>query len=299
MQTKTIIGGVLAVAIAAGAWYVLGGVSPVTTVPADYKDGTYIIEGQPVTLVDGRAEVESAPGSASKTITQYFGNEATGDLNGDGVADVAFLVAQTGGGSGTFYYVVAAMKTASGYTGTSAVLLGDRVAPQTTEIRDGQLIVNYAVRAAGEPMTAQPSVGKSLFLKFDAATNQFGEVVQNFEGEADPAVMTLDMKTWTWVSTLYSNNTSVTPKKPQAFTLTFKKDGTFSASTDCNGIGGNYTTKGSTIAFSQMISTLMYCEGSQEGDFNAMLAAAQKYRFTSKGELIFDLKLDTGSFIFR
>ena len=184
MQTKTIIGGVLAVAIAAGAWYMLSGVSPVTTVPASYKDGTYIIEGQPVTLVDGRAEVESAPGSASKTITQYFGNEATGDLNGDGVADTVFLVTQTGGGSGTFYYVVAAIKTSEGYIGTSAASIGDRIAPQTTEIRDGQLIVNYATRRSGESFTTAPSEGKSLYLKLDPVTFEFGEVVQNFEGES-------------------------------------------------------------------------------------------------------------------
>jgi len=146
---------------------------------ADYKNATYVIEGQPVTLVNGRAETVSALGSATKTVTQYFGNEATGDLNGDGIPDVAFLLTQTTGGSGTFYYAVAAVKTASGgYEGTSAVLLGDRIAPQTTEIREGRLIVNYADRAPGESFVVQPSVGKSLFLLLDPATMQFGEVVQ-------------------------------------------------------------------------------------------------------------------------
>jgi len=45
-------------------------------------------------------------------------------------------------------------------------------------------VVNYAVRAPGEPMTARPSVGKSVWLKLDPQTMQFGEVVQNFEGES-------------------------------------------------------------------------------------------------------------------
>ena len=143
---------------------------PTQDVMIDYKNATYIIEGQSVTLVNGRAEAPAAPGSASKTVTQYFGNESFGDLNNDGVSDVAFILTQDGGGSGTFYYAVAAIKTASGYQGTNAILLGDRIAPQTTQIEYGEAVFNYADRAAGEPMTAQPSVGASKYLKVEGLT---------------------------------------------------------------------------------------------------------------------------------
>ncbi len=129
-----------------------------------YKNATYTVSGQPVTLVNGYAEVATVPGSASKTITQYFGNEATGDLNGDGLPDTAFILTQSGGGSGTFYYVVVALKTASGYQGSNAILLGDRISPQTTEIKDGALIVNYADRAPSDPMTTQPSHAVSKYI---------------------------------------------------------------------------------------------------------------------------------------
>lgn len=132
--------------------------------PALYKNATYAIEGKTITLVDGYSEVEVAPGSASKIVTRYFGNKAEGDLNGDGIPDVAFLLTQSGGGSGTFYYVAAALKTQDGYRGTNAILLGDRIAPQTTEIRNGSIIVNYADRKQGEPMTVQPSVGVSRYF---------------------------------------------------------------------------------------------------------------------------------------
>ena len=144
---------------------------------SDYKNATYLIDGKPVTLVDGVSEVETAPGSASKTVTKYFGNEAKGDLNGDGTPDLAFLLTQEGGGSGTFYYVVAALQSADGtYTGTNGVLLGDRIAPQTTEYRDGEVIVNYAERAVGEPMSTAPSIGVSKYLKVTGDT--LVEVVQ-------------------------------------------------------------------------------------------------------------------------
>ncbi|PIT92069.1 MAG: hypothetical protein COU08_04415 [Candidatus Harrisonbacteria bacterium CG10_big_fil_rev_8_21_14_0_10_42_17] len=130
-----------------------------------YKDVTYVVEGQSVKLVNGYAETEATPGSTLKTVTQYFGNEAEGDLNGDGVSDIAFLLTQDGGGSGTFYYVVAALKTDTGYVGTNAVFLGDRITPQTTEVRDGVLIVNYAVRSEDESFSAPPSVGISTYLR--------------------------------------------------------------------------------------------------------------------------------------
>ncbi len=133
--------------------------------PTNYKDATYTIENWPTTLVDGVSKQPTTPGSASITETRYFGNEATGDLNGDGQSDVVFLLTQNSGGSGTFYYVVAALKTSTGYHGTNAILLGDRIAPQTTEIRNGEIIVNYADRQRTEPMTIQPSVGVSKYLK--------------------------------------------------------------------------------------------------------------------------------------
>ncbi len=126
-----------------------------------YKSATYDFNGSPITLINGRAETETAPGAASKLVTQYFGNEATGDLNNDGVPDIAFLITQQGGGSGTFYYVAAALKTQNGYQGTNAILLGDRIAPQSTQIANGTITVNYADRKPEQAMSTRPSIGVS------------------------------------------------------------------------------------------------------------------------------------------
>lgn len=131
----------------------------------DYKNISYTIEGQTITLKDGFSEKEIAPGSASKSITKYFGNEVKADFDGDGLQDVAFLITQTDGGSGTFYYLVAAITTKDGYVGTNAVLLGDRIAPQNTEFKDGKIIVNFAERLQSEPMTTKPSLGVSKYFK--------------------------------------------------------------------------------------------------------------------------------------
>jgi len=140
----------------------------------EFKNATYIIEGQALTLRNGNFESEIATDSASKIVTRYFGNEAFGDLNGDGQADVAFLLTQNGGGSGTFYYVAVALAGAKGYAGLNAIFLGDRIAPQTTEIRDGQIIVNFAVQKNDEPLTAIPSLAVSKY--FQVVDNQLVSV---------------------------------------------------------------------------------------------------------------------------
>jgi hypothetical protein len=136
----------------------------------DYLDATYAISGVPLYLNEGGVD--------------YFGNEVEADLDGDGDMDKAFIIRQVSEGSGTFYYLAGAINEGGKYHGTNAMFIGDRIAPQTTEFKDGQVIVNYADRAPTEPFTTPPSIGKSLHAKYSAATNDFGEVVQNFEGES-------------------------------------------------------------------------------------------------------------------
>ena len=243
---------------------------------SDYKEASYFVSGKPIKL-----------GEEYK----YFGNEVTKDVDGDGLEDKTFLIYNEIDGVQEFY-VVAAINTEEGYVGSTAMLLDRDIAPQTTESADGlQVLVNYA--------TKNPSVGKSVWLKFDKESMQFGEVVQNFEGEADPSKMTLGMKKWNWIRSEYNDGRVVIPKMSGKFTLTFNTDGTFGASTDCNGLGGNYVSKDSYIVFSNMISTLMYCEGSQENDFRNDLNNSTSHHFTSRGELILDLKFDSGSVIFN
>jgi hypothetical protein len=158
-------------------------------VAESYKDATYTIDGNQVVLVDGLSEIESAPGSASKTVTLYFGNDLSVDLNNDGQMDVVFLLTQQTGGSGTFYYAVSAIRTEHGYVGSDGYLLGDRIAPQAITVSQNPkqknvIVVNYAERKADEPMTTQPSVGKSVYLKLDMESIMWGIVEPNFEGES-------------------------------------------------------------------------------------------------------------------
>lgn len=130
----------------------------------DGKNASFTLGGKSITLVNGISETPIEDASAMMT-TRYFGREATGDLNGDGLQDHAFMITRTTGGSGTFYYVVVALRTSEGYETTNAFLVGDRIDPQSMEIHARELHVNYADREVDEPMTAQPSEQKVLLLK--------------------------------------------------------------------------------------------------------------------------------------
>ncbi|MEK7660382.1 MAG: hypothetical protein AAB343_04225 [Patescibacteria group bacterium] len=157
--------------VAVGAlWYAFLRTNKVETPFVGYVDATYNIEGRVVTLMNGQSSMEAGPESAARIETKIFGNEVRGDFDSDGDEDIAFLLTQSSGGSGTFFYAVVALKEEMGYRGTNAILLGDRIAPRTTEYRDGAIIVNFADRADGEPITTRPSIGKSLYFNIDGTS---------------------------------------------------------------------------------------------------------------------------------
>lgn len=146
----------------------------------DPLNTSYSIDGTVTDLVNGKNEQEAAPGSATKIVTQVFGEPTLGDINSDGKSDAAVMLVQDGGGSGTFYYVAVAINSVDGAgasnsaSGTNTIFLGDRIAPNTIQIRNGVVIVNYADRAASDPMTIAPSVGVSKYLV--TANNTSGTV---------------------------------------------------------------------------------------------------------------------------
>ncbi|MEK7546667.1 MAG: Gmad2 immunoglobulin-like domain-containing protein [Patescibacteria group bacterium] len=170
---KLIAAAAVVVVIGAAIFFVYNGVFPKSTF--DPLNASYILENTPVSLVNGKTEREAAPDSATMIKIQVFGQPVTGDLNGDGKKDAALIIQEDSGGSGAFYYAAVAVNADSGTKGTNVVFLGDRIAPQSIVIRDGVVVINYAERKPGEPMTAQPSVGVSKYLYLD------GEILKTLE----------------------------------------------------------------------------------------------------------------------
>lgn len=122
---------------------------------------TYTIENKKVHLVDGRAEQTIVPGAATKITTVVQGTPVYGDLNGDGRTDAALFLKHETGGSGTFLYVTAAIAANGGYSGTDAILLGDRIYPEIIHILNGEIVVEYKDRKPDQSMSTPPTVIKN------------------------------------------------------------------------------------------------------------------------------------------
>jgi heat shock protein HslJ len=64
-----------------------------------------------------------------------------------------------------------------------------------------------------------------------------------------------------WKLTSYGDAANITPAIPKVDTsIKFDSNGQISGNVGCNSFGGNYKVSGDKIAFSSIISTMMYCE---------------------------------------
>lgn len=152
-----------------------------TIAPAiDPLNATYLIEDDVITLAAGQAQHPVVPGSAERVETRVFGEPECGDLDGDGDEDAAVILLHRTGGSGTFYYIAAAIREQHGFIGTNAILLGDRIAPGSAHIINRMLIASYAERCGCEPMKAAPTLAKTRYFTLRA-----GKLVEENPG-GDP-----------------------------------------------------------------------------------------------------------------
>ena len=267
---------------------------------SDPLNTTYTIGNRPVSLVDGRSERPAAPDSSAKIITQVQNTPLFADLNEDGIDDALMILTQSTGGSGTFYYVAAAIATPTGYEGTAGHFLGDRIRPQGIEVLGSKVRIHFLSRSPGQSFADDPALPQRLDVIYVAETQQLAEVAIDFEGEADPGRMTLQMHPWTWVRTVFNNDTAKVPKKAGDFTLSFTQDGQVVGTTDCNRFHGTATVLDHKIEFGEnMAMTRKFCAGSQEMEFIEMLLNANSFFFTSRGQLIIELKYDSGSMTFQ
>jgi hypothetical protein len=131
---------------------------------------SYFLENAWIKLENGRAAWQTAPGSASDTRVELWGDAVHGDVTFDGDTDALIFLLYEGGGSGTFFYLAAALSEKGQYRGTNAIWLGDRIGPPAARVRNGVITVEYLDRRPDEPMTAAPGFLRTRFFMLDGST---------------------------------------------------------------------------------------------------------------------------------
>lgn len=99
---------------------------------------------------------------------------------------------------------------------------------------------------------------------------------------------------WVWQKTTYGDGSVVTANNPEKFILTFESADKLSSTTDCNNLSGSYQVNGQNLTISQLTSTLMYCENSQESVYSQMLQDTNSYDIKNSDTLELKLKTNGG-----
>ncbi len=74
---------------------------------------------------------------------QYFGKEALGDLNGDSIDDVAFLITRDDEDRGTLHYLATALTFDGGKAGTNLIFVGEKLSPLSLSIQNSLVVLEY------------------------------------------------------------------------------------------------------------------------------------------------------------
>ncbi|CAN5119314.1 hypothetical protein BH11PAT3_BH11PAT3_1960 [soil metagenome] len=169
---KKIFGLIVVVGIGYGIWY-LSNKTASTSIPLsntpivdstsstthpDASNGTFVFEDASVKLKNGSFSQTVASGSASSEETTLTSTVGYGDLNKDNKEDAVVALMQNSGGTGTFIYISGYVSSPTGYKGTNAVFVGDRIQPKSITIENGEVTFTYLDRKPDEPMDAEPTV---------------------------------------------------------------------------------------------------------------------------------------------
>ncbi|HQY90238.1 META domain-containing protein [Caldilinea sp.] len=246
-----------------------------------------------VALLENGVYTETvAPDSASVIEIQLLPSPmAYGTL--DDQDAVAALLAENGGGSGTFVTLALIVDQDGAPVHVASAPLGDRVQVQSLAIADNQITVEMLTQGPDDPLCCPTQPVTQVYAFQDDTLVLVEETV----GSASSA---LAGASWVWTQTQMNDGAVKSPAAEGDFTLTFGDDGTVVATTDCNTFIGSYTESAdSGLAIEFVISTAMVCtDETQAQEFIADVTSINSYLITDEGVLALLLPYDSGSILF-
>lgn len=128
--------------------------------------------------------------------------------------------------------------------------------------------------------------GKEI-APIDEPNDNPGSVVTN------SSMVALTSSDWVWEKTDFEDGTTMTPNRPNAFKVTFTKEGNVSGTTDCNSWGSTFTLgSGGTIRLTPIVSTLMFCENSQETPYLSGIEGVDRVSFGDNNTMTLYIDID-------
>ena len=112
---------------------------------------------------------------------------------------------------------------------------------------------------------------------------------------------TLQGVVWEWQGSQYSDGTEAVPEDPSRYTIEFADDGTATIQADCNQVRADYVANedDSTLSITPGASTKVACpEDSLDSELMRDLEGAAIYFFDDAGDLLIDIKFDSGTMRF-
>jgi len=119
--------------------------------PSVLKNATYTLttSGKTVRLTDG--QFKSSAG-ADSLVVSLIEPIATGDLNGDGIADAAIVLAENTGGTGNFISALAVLNVGGKPVQSGSAYIDDRAKINRVSIQAGEITVDALLHGPADPM---------------------------------------------------------------------------------------------------------------------------------------------------
>ena len=166
--------------------------------------------------------------------------------------------------------------------------LGTMIKIQSVTRAENKVTVNYFVHERVQALSEVPALATTAIFDIDAKTivqagrdpnNETLVEVKSFVGE------------YLWKTTKYPDGRTVTPNKPDVFSLLFNAN-QISFGTDCNTGSATYkaeTGSSTTFTVDVIASTKMFCEPGQEGEYFSMVQSITDYSQLNTGSIAFTL----------